>query len=112
MGGAALNLFSPVNHAVKMESLQDVFSIEELREFGDKIDGSQTVFSVEPKIDGLSVSLEYSGGRFVRGSTRGDGTQAKMLQPICCRLTLYLKILILTVNSKFVARFICLKNLF
>lgn len=74
VGGAALNLFSPVNHAVKMESLQDVFSIEELREFGDKIDSSQTVFSVEPKIDGLSVSLEYSGGRFVRGSTRGDGT--------------------------------------
>ena len=73
VGGAALNLFSPVVHAVKMESLQDVFSVEELREFGDKIDISKTVFSVEPKIDGLSVSLEYSGGRFVRGSTRGDG---------------------------------------
>ena len=74
VGGAALKLFSPVRHAVKMESLQDVFSVEELREFGDKIDKSITAFSVEPKIDGLSVSLEYSGGRFVRGSTRGDGT--------------------------------------
>lgn len=73
VGGAALKLFSPVQHAVKMESLQDVFSVDELREFGEKIDTSRTVFSIEPKIDGLSVSLEYSGGKFVRGSTRGDG---------------------------------------
>lgn len=73
VGGAALKLFSPVVHSVKMESLQDVFSIQELREFGEKIDASKTAFSVEPKIDGLSVSLEYSGGKFVRGSTRGDG---------------------------------------
>ncbi|MEE1053184.1 MAG: NAD-dependent DNA ligase LigA [Acutalibacteraceae bacterium] len=73
VGGAALSLFSPVVHTVKMESLQDVFSTQELREFGDKIDKSKTVFSVEPKIDGLSVSLEYDEGRFVRGSTRGDG---------------------------------------
>ena len=73
VGGAALSLFSPVVHSVKMESLQDVFSTQELREFGDKIDKSKTVFSVEPKIDGLSVSLEYDEGRLVRGSTRGDG---------------------------------------
>ena len=73
VGGAALTLFSPVEHSVKMESLQDVFSIDELREFGEKIDTSKTAFSVEPKIDGLSVSLEYSAGKFVRGSTRGDG---------------------------------------
>ena len=73
VGGAALKLFSPVEHTVKMESLQDVFSIEELREFGEKIDNSKTAFSVEPKIVGLSVSLEYSNGEFVRGSTRGDG---------------------------------------
>ena len=73
VGGAALKLFSPVAHKVKMESLQDVFSIEELREFGQKIDTTKTSFSVEPKIDGLSVSLEYEGGKFVRGSTRGDG---------------------------------------
>lgn len=73
VGGTALKLFDPVVHAVKMESLQDVFSIDELREFGNKINTKETVFSVEPKIDGLSVSLEYSGGRFARGSTRGDG---------------------------------------
>lgn len=74
VGGVALKLFSPVVHAVKMESLQDVFSVEELCEFGNKIDITKTKFSVEPKIDGLSVSLEYSHGKFVRGSTRGDGT--------------------------------------
>ena len=74
IGGVALRLFSPVEHAVKMESLQDVFSLEELRSFGEKIDISKTKFSVEPKIDGLSVSLEYENGKFVRGSTRGDGT--------------------------------------
>ncbi len=74
VGGAALNLFSKVEHTVKMESLQDVFSLDELREFGAKIDENRTSFSVEPKIDGLSVSLEYSDGRFIRGSTRGDGT--------------------------------------
>ena len=74
VGGAAQNLFSPVEHRVKMESLQDVFSIEELKNFGEKIDICKTAFSVEPKIDGLSVSLEYENGRFVRGSTRGDGS--------------------------------------
>lgn len=73
VGGVALRLFSPVEHAVKMESLQDVFSFDELRNFGEKIDVSKTKFSVEPKIDGLSVSLEYENGKFVRGSTRGDG---------------------------------------
>lgn len=74
VGGVALKLFSPVEHSVKMESLQDVFSTDELRDFGARIDTSRTSFSVEPKIDGLSVSLEYEGGKFVRGSTRGDGT--------------------------------------
>lgn len=73
VGGAALKLFTPVEHKVKMESLQDVFSFEELRDFGNKIDTEKTSFSVEPKIDGLSVSLEYEDGKFVRGSTRGDG---------------------------------------
>ena len=74
VGGSANNLFSEVRHAVKMESLQDVFDKEELRDFAEKIDLSKTAFSVEPKIDGLSVSLEYTGGKFTRGSTRGDGT--------------------------------------
>ena len=73
VGGAALKLFSPVTHAIKMESLQDVFSTDELRQFCDKIDLSHTALSVEPKIDGLSVSLEYKDGLFFRGSTRGDG---------------------------------------
>lgn len=73
VGGAALRLFTPVEHKVKMESLQDVFDFEELRAFGEKIDTNKTVFSVEPKIDGLSVSLEYRDGLFFRGSTRGDG---------------------------------------
>ena len=73
VGGAALKLFSPVEHSVKMESLQDVFSFDELRSFAEKIDTARTAFSVEPKIDGLSVSLEYRDGLFFRGSTRGDG---------------------------------------
>lgn len=73
VGGAALKLFSPVEHTVKMESLQDVFSFDELRSFAEKIDTVRTAFSVEPKIDGLSVSLEYRDGLFFRGSTRGDG---------------------------------------
>lgn len=73
VGGAALRLFTPVEHSVKMESLQDVFDFEELRSFGAKIDTDKTSFSVEPKIDGLSVSLEYRDGLFFRGSTRGDG---------------------------------------
>ncbi len=73
VGGAVSKLFSEVTHRVKMESLQDVFSYDELRDFVKKIDLSQTDFSVEPKIDGLSVSLEYKDGFFFRGSTRGDG---------------------------------------
>ncbi len=74
VGGAALKLFNPVTHTVKMESLQDVFDFEELRAFAQKIDFGKTSLSVEPKIDGLSVSLEYRDGLFFRGSTRGDGT--------------------------------------
>lgn len=73
VGGAVSKLFSSVTHTVKMESLQDVFNFSELRAFGEKIDIKQTAFSVEPKIDGLSVSLEYRDGLFFRGSTRGDG---------------------------------------
>ncbi len=67
-------LFAPVNHTVKMESLQDAFSFEELEAFDNRIkELSDPIYSVEPKIDGLSVSLEYKNGRFFRGSTRGDG---------------------------------------
>lgn len=74
VGGEALKLFSPVEHTVKMESLQDVFSFDELQAFAEKINMEKTYFSVEPKIDGLSVSLEYKNGKLVRASTRGDGT--------------------------------------
>lgn len=75
VGGAALLQFTPVEHKVRMESLLDAFNFEELRDFDRKISDSSSsiTYSVEPKIDGLSVSLEYSNGRFVRGSTRGDG---------------------------------------
>lgn len=73
VGGTVSKQFEPVIHSVKMESLQDVFSFDDLRVFSQKIDISKTYFSVEPKIDGLSVALEYENGKFVRGSTRGDG---------------------------------------
>ena len=75
VGGTASKLFSEVRHAVKMESLLDAFDYDELRSFDSKVKAAvgETVYSVEPKIDGLSVSLEYENGRFVRGSTRGDG---------------------------------------
>ncbi len=72
VGGKRSDAFGAVEHSVPMQSLADVFSEEELRDFVAKI-GEDVPFSVEPKIDGLSVSLEYSNGVFVRGSTRGDG---------------------------------------
>lgn len=75
VGGEALSKFEKVNHPVPLMSLQDVFSLEELDEFLEKIlaDYPGTAFTVEPKIDGLSVALEYENGVFVRGATRGDG---------------------------------------
>lgn len=75
VGGKADGQFSPVEHTVPMESLQDAFSIEEVEAFDKKVSAvtSDTEYIVEPKIDGLSVSLEYENGLFVRGSTRGDG---------------------------------------
>ena len=76
VGGTASSKFSKVTHAVKMESLQDAFSEDELREFDTRVReaGIRPEYVVEAKIDGLSVSLEYRDGRLVRGSTRGDGT--------------------------------------
>ena len=75
VGGMALAQFEPVAHTVRMESLQDVFSLDDVDVFAQRILGfsSNVNFSVEPKIDGLSVSLEYVNGKFVMGSTRGDG---------------------------------------
>ena len=72
VGGYALNTFAQVHHQVPLESLQDVFSFDELRAFGARMDTALTQahdYSVEPKIDGLSVSLEYRDGCF---------------RPLCC----------------------------
>lgn len=75
VGGRASSAFAKVEHAVRMESLQDVFSTQEVEEFLQRVhtEAPGTDFVVESKIDGLSVSLEYENGVFVRGSTRGDG---------------------------------------
>ena len=75
VGGEALSQFEKVRHPVPLMSLQDVFSTEELEEFLQKMKEAfpSAEFSVEPKIDGLSVALEYENGTFVRGATRGDG---------------------------------------
>ena len=75
VGGTALSKFEKVTHPVPLMSLQDVFSLEELGEFLEKIkqEYPETDFTVEPKVDGLSVALEYVDGVFVKGATRGDG---------------------------------------
>lgn len=75
VGGQALSEFTKVQHVVPLESLQDVFSLDELREFDARVreEEPNAVYSVEPKVDGLSVALEYVDGQFVRGATRGDG---------------------------------------
>ena len=75
VGGAVLDKFEKVTHSVPMGSLTDVFSYEELDEYLAKIDAvlPGAFYSVEPKIDGLSVALTYEGGKLVRGATRGDG---------------------------------------
>ena len=75
VGGVAVNTFENVTHTVPMQSLQDVFSEEELFEFDNRVrnEVGSCTYTVEPKIDGLSVSLEYQNGIFTRGSTRGDG---------------------------------------
>lgn len=75
VGGSAENLFSKVEHRVRMESLQDAFSFAEIEEFDHRVRETErdVHYVVEPKIDGLSVSLEYTNGVLTRGSTRGDG---------------------------------------
>ena len=76
VGGQALSKFEQVRHQVPLESLTDVFSLDELYAFGERMDSlipAVHSYSVEPKIDGLSMSLEYENGVFVRGATRGDG---------------------------------------
>ena len=75
VGGPALTEFQQVNHAVPLESLQDVFDGDEVCEFLTRVGETlpDAAYSVEPKVDGLSVALEYENGVFVRGATRGDG---------------------------------------
>ena len=75
VGGKPLESFQQVVHKVPLESLQDVFDYDELRQFDQRVKGvvPNAVYDVEPKVDGLSVALEYENGLFVRGATRGDG---------------------------------------
>lgn len=75
VGGAPVSSFSKVTHTVQMGSLQDVFSFAQVEEFVNRIKSEveNPRFTVEPKIDGLSVSLEYRNGELAVGSTRGDG---------------------------------------
>jgi len=75
VGGRALEAFSQVTHTVALESLQDVFDFEELGAFDQRVKSvvPAATYVVEPKVDGLSVALEYRDGLFVRGATRGDG---------------------------------------
>ena len=75
VGGAVLDKFDPVVHEVRMESLKDAFNKEEIYDFDKRVASvvSGYTYVTEHKIDGLSVSIEYRNGEFVRGSTRGDG---------------------------------------
>lgn len=75
VGGQVAEGFAAVVHQVPLESLQDVFSMEELGEFDQRVREvvEDVSYDVEPKVDGLSVALEYENGVFVRGATRGDG---------------------------------------
>ena len=76
VGGKALDKFEKTEHIVPLKSLADVFSYDELLEYLDGVKkelGYFPEFSVEDKIDGLSVALEYRYGKFVKGATRGDG---------------------------------------
>ena len=75
VGGQPLGAFTQVRHQVPLESLQDVFDFQELEAFDQRVKGvvPEAEYVVEPKVDGLSVALEYEDGLFVRGATRGDG---------------------------------------
>ena len=76
VGGSVSSKFAPVEHEVPLESLMDVFSHEELFAFGERVDGAiggGKMYDVEPKIDGLSIAVEYRNGEFFRGATRGNG---------------------------------------
>ena len=75
VGGKPLDKFDKVTHSVRMSSLADVFSFEEVEDFAARMDElvENAEYSVEPKIDGLSVALSYENGTLTVGATRGDG---------------------------------------
>ncbi len=75
VGGTALENFAQVRHPVPLESLQDVFDVQEVVDFDQRVRNivPNAEYVVEPKVDGLSVALEYENGIFIRGATRGDG---------------------------------------
>lgn len=82
VGGSAQSTFEKVTHAVQMGSLQDVFDVDAVREFVERVKGEGAEeFTVEPKIDGLSVSLVYENGVLAQGSTRGDGFVGEDITP-------------------------------
>ena len=82
VGGSAQSTFEKVTHIVQMGSLQDVFDVEEVRDFVERVKENGAVeFTVEPKIDGLSVSLVYENGVLTQGSTRGDGFVGEDITP-------------------------------
>ena len=79
VGGKVAEGFQEVVHRVPLESLQDVFDLEELEEFDQRVRAAvgEVEYDVEPKVDGLSVALEYENGVFVRGATRGNGQKGE-----------------------------------
>ena len=80
VGGKALAQFAPVTHVVPLESLTDVFSFDELESFIRRTDDvlqGKSAYVTEPKIDGLSVAVEYIDGKLYRGATRGDGLKGE-----------------------------------
>ena len=79
VGGKALDSFQEVVHRVPLQSLQDVFSPDELLDFDRRVreSGADPEYLLEPKVDGLSVALEYRDGIFVRGGTRGNGQKGE-----------------------------------
>ncbi|MBQ7380957.1 MAG: hypothetical protein IJW69_02615 [Clostridia bacterium] len=79
VGGKPLDKFEKVTHSVRMDSLSDVFSFDEVTDFAVAMQNAveSPRFSVEPKIDGLSVALTYEKGKLIRGATRGDGIEGE-----------------------------------
>ncbi len=93
--GQVSDLFDPVEHEVPLGSLQDVFSLEEIHAFHRRVRESLDTprYVVEPKIDGLSIAIEYRNGRFYRGATRGDGSTGEDVSANLLRIAAIPKVL-------------------